>query len=41
MDLIQLSKPHQVEWIKVKGHSDNQYNNRCDELARKAIEKNK
>ena len=27
-----------VEFIKVKGHSDNEYNNRCDELARKAIE---
>ena len=24
-------------FIKVKGHSDNQYNNRCDELARNAI----
>ena len=25
------------EFIKVKGHSDNEYNNRCDELARTAI----
>lgn len=40
MQLIELSKLHQVEWIKVKGHSDNKYNNRCDELARQAIEKN-
>ena len=26
-----------VQFIKVKGHSDNEYNNRCDELARNAI----
>ena len=25
------------KFIKVKGHSDNEYNNRCDELARNAI----
>ena len=25
------------EPVKVKGHSDNEYNNRCDELARNAI----
>lgn len=29
---------HKVTFIKVKGHSDNFYNNRCDELARGAIE---
>lgn len=34
--LIEVSK-HEICWIKVKGHSDNEYNNRCDELARKAI----
>ena len=26
-----------VVFIKVKGHSDNEFNNRCDELARSAI----
>ena len=31
-------KKHNVKFIKVKGHSDNKYNNRCDELARNAIE---
>ncbi len=31
--LLNLSKQHEVSWIKVKGHSDNKYNNRCDELA--------
>lgn len=37
-ELYELTKKHEVEFIKVKGHSDNEYNNRCDELARKAIE---
>lgn len=36
-ELYNLTRVHKVEFIKVKGHSDNQYNNRCDELARKAI----
>lgn len=36
-ELYQLTKVHKVEFIKVKGHSDNEYNNRCDELARQAI----
>jgi len=36
-ELYNLTKVHEVEFIKVKGHSDNEYNNRCDELARNAI----
>lgn len=36
-ELESLIKQHEVKFIKVKGHSDNEYNNRCDELARKAI----
>lgn len=35
--LYELTKIHEVEFIKVKGHADNEYNNRCDELARNAI----
>ena len=35
--LYDLTKIHKVNFIKVKGHSDNEYNNRCDELAREAI----
>lgn len=35
--LIALMENHRVEYIKVKGHSDNVWNNRCDELARAAI----
>lgn len=30
-------KKHKAKFVKVKGHADNIYNNRCDELARKAI----
>lgn len=36
--LIELMKYHKVEFIKVKGHSDNPYNNRCDELANEAMD---
>lgn len=36
-ELYSLTKTHEVEFIKVKGHADNKYNNRCDELARNAI----
>ena len=36
-ELYDLTKVHEVEFIKVKGHSDNEYNNKCDELARNAI----
>ncbi len=36
-ELDKLMNIHNVTFIKVKGHSDNEYNNRCDELARKAI----
>ena len=36
--LIDLNAYHKIEWIKVKGHSDNIYNNRCDELARMGYE---
>ncbi len=39
-ELYNLTKQHNVKFIKVKGHSDNEYNNRCDELARLAIKGN-
>jgi ribonuclease HI len=39
-ELIKLSKIHSVNWIKVKGHSDNEMNNRCDKLARESIKDN-
>lgn len=36
-ELYELTRIHEVEFIKVKGHADNEFNNRCDELARNAI----
>lgn len=38
-ELLKLIKPHKITWIKVKGHADNLYNNRCDRLATGEIAK--
>ena len=38
-ELYILVKKYNVEFIKVKGHSDNELNNICDELARSEINK--
>ena len=38
-ELYDLTQKHKVEFIKVKGHSDVELNNRCDELARAEIDK--
>ncbi len=38
--LIELTETKEVEWIKVKGHSTDQLNKRCDQLAREAIDAN-
>ncbi len=35
--LWNLTQIHRVEFIKVKGHADNEYNNLCDKLATTAI----
>lgn len=35
-ELLDLSGRHRVEWIKVKGHSNDAFNNRCDLLAQEA-----
>jgi ribonuclease HI len=40
-DLDRLCSVHSVKWTKVKGHSDNEYNNRCDRLAVGEIKKNR
>lgn len=32
--LLDLTKTHKVNFIKVKGHADNETNNRCDKIAR-------
>ncbi len=36
-ELLELTAIHSVNWHKVKGHADNPYNNRCDELAVQAV----
>ena len=33
LKLLELTQKHKVEFIKVKGHADNEYNNRCDKIA--------
>ena len=38
-ELYSLTKIHDVTFNKVKGHSTNEYNNRCDELAVKESQK--
>lgn len=35
--LLALTRQHRVCFHKVKGHADNELNNRCDELARGAV----
>ena len=39
ISLINQTKEHQVRFVKVKGHSDNHYNNICDKLATDEIKK--
>ena len=36
--LDQVIQTHQIEWHWVKGHAGDEYNERCDELAREAFE---
>ena len=38
-EILKLSKPHNIEWKWIKGHNGHKENERCDELARKAIVK--
>ena len=39
IELDRLNNHHEINWIKVKGHSDNIENNKCDELATSEITK--
>jgi len=32
-EMLKVMKPHKVDWIKVKGHSNNELNNRVDRIA--------
>ena len=38
--LVDLLNVYNVTFHKVKGHADNEFNNRCDELATQEIAKN-
>jgi Ribonuclease HI len=40
-ELDSLASIHKINWNKVKGHSDNEYNNRCDVLATGEIKKHR
>lgn len=35
--LLALTRLHSVNFVKVKGHADNEYNNLCDKLATDAV----
>ncbi len=37
--LLDAMRPHDVEWVKVKGHADDERNNRVDRLAVEACKK--
>ena len=36
-EIDRLCSIHKIEFIKVKGHADNEFNNRCDTLATTAV----
>ena len=38
-ELSLLLKKHEVTFIHVKGHADNENNNRCDKIARQEVQK--
>lgn len=39
--LLTVMRPHSVQIVKVKGHADDHWNNRCDELATGQIKANR
>lgn len=39
--ILSLIEKHNVNFIKVKGHADNEYNNRCDKIAVEEYKKRK
>ena len=38
-EMLQLSKPHEIQWKWVKGHQGHTENERCDYLATEALKK--
>lgn len=39
--LLEMNERHSINWLKVKGHADDELNNRCDEMAVAEIKKNR
>ena len=39
--IVHFTQIHSITWHKVKGHGDNEHNNRCDQLATGAIKANR
>ena len=39
IEILKHHNNHIIKFIKVKGHSDNEYNNRCDKIAREEVKK--
>lgn len=37
-ELEKINKNYDIEFVKVKGHSDNEWNNKCDQLANEALD---
>lgn len=35
--LMDLSEPHEIEWVWIRGHAGHEENERCDELAKEAM----
>ena len=40
MQYAEIAKKHRIRFVWVKGHADNPYNNRCDQLATQAADGN-
>ena len=38
MQFQELAQEHHIKFVWVKGHADNSFNNRCDELATAAAD---
>ncbi|MFH1243500.1 MAG: ribonuclease HI [Pseudomonadota bacterium] len=36
-ELLKRSRPHQIEWVWIRGHNGHPENERCDKMARVAI----
>jgi ribonuclease HI len=37
--LVELSRPHRIEWKWIRGHAGHKENERCDQLAREALKR--